>query len=256
MKKLFLLFLFLTTAAGAFAQRPDTSIRLTLQRTPTGQEPFPIAVEDFKPEDKLIPVDDLHWLSALPNIIKDDLEFSLFFNVVDFDSTYKRIFAVSDPTFDDWFRVGARFILRGALSFRANEVAAQVKLIDVNARRDVMSKRFRTSKGSERRLAHTIADAVIEQLTGHKGVSSTQLAFVKQTNKTKDLFVCDYDGKNLYQLTFDKSINISPDFSPDASQLIYTSYKSGTPDLWAFDLSTGKSRAVSSKKGLNASAVW
>ena len=256
MKKLFFLFLFRMTAAGAFAQRPDTSIRLTLQRTPTGQEPSPIAVEDFKPEDKLIPVDDLHWLSALPNIIKDDLEFSLFFNVVDFDSTYKRIFAVSDPTFDDWFRVGARFILRGALSFRANEVAAQVKLIDVNARRDVMSKRFRTSKGSERRLAHTIADAVIEQLTGHKGVSSTQLAFVKQTNKTKDLFVCDYDGKNLYQLTFDKSINISPDFSPDASQLIYTSYKSGTPDLWAFDLSTGKSRAISSKKGLNASAVW
>src|SRR5262245_19955058 len=147
MKKFFFLFLFLTIAPGVFAQRPDTSIRLTLQRTPTGQEPFAIAVEDFKPEDNLTPAGDLHWFSALPNVIKDDLEFSLFFYVVDFDSTYKRIFAVSDPTFDDWFRVGARFILRGNLSFKAGEVAAQVKLIDVVARRDVMSKRFRTNKG-------------------------------------------------------------------------------------------------------------
>ncbi|MCI0595548.1 MAG: Tol-Pal system beta propeller repeat protein TolB [candidate division Zixibacteria bacterium] len=256
MKGFLFLFLFLTAAAGAFAQRPDTSIRLTLQRTPTGQEPFPIAVEDFKPEDNLTPAGDLHWLSALPNIIKDDLEFSLFFNVVDFDSTYKRIFAVADPTFDDWFRVGARFILRGALSFKAGEVSAQVKLIDVSARRDVMSKRFKTGKGSERRLAHTIADAVIEQLTGHKGVSSTQLAFAQQKDKTKELFVCDYDGKNLYQLTFDKSINISPAFSPDASQLIYTSYKSGAPDLWIFGLSTGKARPISTKKGLNTSAAF
>ena len=192
MKKLFFLSLFLTTAAEVFAQRPDTSIRLTLQRTPTGQEPFAIAIEDFKPEDNLIPAGELHYLSALPNIIKDDLEFSLFFNVVDFDSTYKRIFAVSDPTFDDWFRVGARFILRGALSFKATEVSAQVKLIDVNARRDVMSKKFKTSKGSERRLAHTIADAVIEQLTGHRGISSTQIAFAAEKNGAKEITICDY----------------------------------------------------------------
>ncbi|MCI0331118.1 MAG: Tol-Pal system beta propeller repeat protein TolB [candidate division Zixibacteria bacterium] len=255
MKRLVLLFCLLTTAT-VYAQRPDTSVRLTLQRTPTGQEPFAIAIEDFKAEESLIPGADLHWLADLPNIIENDLEFSLFFNVVDFDSTYKRIFAVTDPTFDDWFRLGARFILRGSLSFNPREVSAQVKLIDVNARRDVMARRFKTGRGFERRLAHTISDAVIEQLTGHKGVSSTQLVFAGQKDKTKELFVCDYDGENPYQLTFDKSINLSPAFSPDASQIVYTSYKSGAPDLWVFNLTSGKARPISTKKGLNASAVW
>ena len=255
MKKILLLVLFFSTTE-LFAQRPDTSIRLTLERTPTGQEPFAIAIEDFKAEDNLFPAGDWHWLSSVPNVIENDLEFSLFFNVVDFDSTYRRIFAVTDPIFDDWFRLGARFILRGALSFKPHEVFAQVKLIDVNARRDVMSKKFKTERGFERRLAHTIADAVIEQLTGQKGVSSTQMAFASKRNQTKELFACDYDGENLYQLTFDKSINLSPAFSPDASQIVYTSYKSGTPDLWIFDLSSGKARPISTKKGLNASAVW
>ena len=98
MKKLLFALILFSTAAGQ--PLPDT-IRLKITHTPTGQEPFAIAIEDFKAEDNLIPAGDLHWLSALPGIIKDDLEFSLFFNVVDFDSTYKRIFAVSDPTFDD-----------------------------------------------------------------------------------------------------------------------------------------------------------
>lgn len=256
MKKLFFATLFLLSAPAAFAQKPDTSIRLTLQRTPTGQEPFAIAVEDFKAGDNLIPSADLHWLADLPKIVRSDLEFSLFFNVVDFDSTYKRIFAVTDPTFDDWFKLGARFILRGTLSFKPNEISADVKLIDVNARRDVMSKRFKTARGFERRLAHTISDAAIEQLTGQRGVSSTQLAFVALKGKSKEIFVCDYDGENVYQLTFDKSINLSPAFSPDATELVYTSFKSGNPDLWLLNLSAGKARPISAKHGLNTGAVW
>lgn len=255
MRKFLLTFLLLAATAAAQAP-PDTSIRLRLERTPTGQEPFAISVEDFTPEGSLISSNDLTFLSKIPEIIKNDLEFSLFFNVVEFDSAYRRVFAVTDPNFDDWLRLGAKFVLRGTLSFKSDEITAQVKLSEVASRRDVFSRRFKTARGFERRLAHTISDGIIEQLTGNKGVSSTQLAFVSQEGKYKEVFVCDYDGENLYQVTYDKSINISPAFAPDAKKIVYTSYKSGNPDLWFLDLSGGKSKSISSRKGINSGAVW
>lgn len=259
MKKLILALIFFSTTALAQTP-PDTGrikeFRLRLERTPTGNEPFAIAVEDFTGEENLVAAGDAGMLSSVPQTIKNDLEFSLFFNVVDFDSTYKRVFAVADPTFDDWVRVGARFVLKGTMSFKPDEISTQVRLTEVASRRDVMSKRFKTGRGFERKLAHTVSDAVIEQLTGHRGISSTQIAFAAEKNGAKEIFIYDFDGANLYQLTFDKSINISPAFSPDASQIVYTSFKSGNPDLWLLSLSSGKSKVISNKKGLNTGAVW
>jgi len=255
-----LLFALLFVSAVNAQTPPDTlkgkEFRLRLERTPTGQEPFAIAVENFTAEDNLIASGDAPLLSTFPQIIKNDLEFSLFFNVVDFDSTYKRVFAVTDPTIDDWLKLGARFVLYGKLGFRPNEISAQVRLVETNSRREVLSKRFKTERNFERRLAHTISDAIIEQLTGHKGVSSTQIAFAAQKSKDKEIFICDYDGENSNQRTFDRSLNLSPAFAPDASEIVYTSYKSGNPDLWLFDLSSGKSKSISSRKGVNTGAVW
>ena len=44
----------------------------------------------------------------------------------------------------------------------------------------------------------------------------------------------------LRQITKDNTLHLSPSWSPDGRYIVYTSYKSGDPDLYKYDLKTGK----------------
>jgi TolB protein len=44
--------------------------------------------------------------------------------------------------------------------------------------------------------------------------------------------MCDYDGKNIKQLTHNGSINLSPRWSPNGRKILFTSYKLGSPVLY------------------------
>lgn len=66
----------------------------------------------------------------------------------------------------------------------------------------------------------------------------------------------DYDGANKVRQTRDRSIAISPRWSPDGKKLTYTSYLKGNPDLYVLDLNSGLKKAIASFPGLNFSASW
>ena len=66
----------------------------------------------------------------------------------------------------------------------------------------------------------------------------------------------DYDGYNARQLTFDKSTNVRPRWSPDGHKIIYTSYLGYYPDVMEADLYTSQRRRVASYPGLNTGAEF
>lgn len=71
-----------------------------------------------------------------------------------------------------------------------------------------------------------------------------------------NLFVVASDGGEPRQLTFGRSSNTSPRFSPDGGSLAFVSDRSGTPQLHVLRLDGGEARQVTSLRAGAAAAVW
>jgi TolB protein len=93
------------------------------------------------------------------------------------------------------------------------------------------SAQYNGSAESVRRLAHSFADEIVARYTGEKGVARTRIAYVSDKTGKKELYVMDYDGKNPLKVTADRSICLSPAWSPDGRILAYVSYRDRNPDL-------------------------
>lgn len=117
----------------------------------------------------------------------------------------------------------------------------------------VLSQTFR---GEARSTVHQFTDAVVEKLTGQKGIATTRVTFVSAQSGHKEVYIMDIDGGNLRQLTNDKTISLGPKFSPEGGRIAYTSYKSGWPAIWTIDLAA-RSRSITAQfPGTNQSPAF
>ena len=70
-----------------------------------------------------------------------------------------------------------------------------------------------------------------------------------------EIYQADYDGANATALTQDGAIVAAPCWVPGKRLLYYTSYKSGFPDIYSQDVTSGQRRVVARYSGLNTSAA-
>lgn len=106
--------------------------------------------------------------------------------------------------------------------------------------------------GSFRSAAHAFADDIVETLTGQKGIASSKIAFVSTRTGKKEIYLADYDGANVQQLTSDGSLSVAPSLSRDRRKLAYTGYQSGYADIYVVDLATGARSRVIKFPGTNS----
>lgn len=114
----------------------------------------------------------------------------------------------------------------------------------------------KTYSGDPRTAAHHFADDIVETLTGHKGIASSKIAFVASRTGRKEIYVADYDGANMRQLTSDGSISVAPAISADARKLAYTGYQSGYADIYLIDLASGARNRIIKFPGTNSGAAF
>ncbi len=105
-------------------------------------------------------------------------------------------------------------------------------------------------------MVHRFAEEVVLALTGEQGFFLTKIVFVSQATGQKEIFLMDFDGRNIVQLTRHQSICLSPRFSPDGSKIAFTSYRAGNPDIYIKDLRTQEERRIAYFPGLNISPSW
>ncbi|MFH0931251.1 MAG: Tol-Pal system beta propeller repeat protein TolB [Candidatus Zixiibacteriota bacterium] len=221
-----------------------------------GAEPLDIAVTDFSPKKKGFSAEEKKISYQVPQIIREDLDFSLLFYVAEIDSFTKEVVGDNPLNLEGWYKLGVQMVLAGELELRGEEILAEVFLYEVIKGKKVYSKSYKTSSDNYRGLAHTISDDLVLELTGEKGIFNTRIAFVSTRSGNKEIYISDYDGFNIKKVTEDKSINLSPHWSPNGKKLIYTSYKKGNPDLWIRDLQAGTNQILSSQAGLNSAPAW
>lgn len=111
-------------------------------------------------------------------------------------------------------------------------------------------------QGNPRAAAHRFSDAIVEKLTGTKGIASTKFAFVASRTGHKEIYVADYDGANARQLTSDASISVGPAISWDGSKLAYTGYQSGYADIYEINLASGSRNRIVKFPGTNSGAAY
>jgi TolB protein len=214
-----------------------------------------IAVDDFRAEEgyRLLHSDSVA-LVRIAEIIRTDLNFSPFYEIVEKDTFYMRHMELEIMTLLGWRHLGAEYVVTGVGTFGGDDVTISYKISFAETGSEFARGRFKSQASNYRRLAHQIANDIIYTLTGERGIFNTRLCFVSRRTGNKELFLCDYDGANIYQLTNNRSINISPAFAPDNQKILFTSYKDGPPLLYQYSISDGSIDPIGTYKGINTAA--
>jgi TolB protein len=219
---------------------------------------IPIVLSKWKSVDRIPPV----MTSKVYEILVNDLNLSGFFRVIDYShlppNLQKKEGIPSTLFLQEWMPTDGEILLSGEASLDISGLRLQLKfhLFDLVAQKHLIGKQYEGPLQNLRSMVHRIADEVLLQITGEKGVHNTKIAFAVLQGESKEIFVADFDGADMKQITQNRSINLSPTWTPDNRQIAFTSYLKRNPDLYLIDLNGKNLQRFIYFPGLNAAPSW
>jgi len=157
----------------------------------------------------------------------------------------------------DWPALGAEFTVLGQYEMTANGLVLELRLNEIQSGHMILGRRYQTPISKHQESIKKFCDEVVLQLTGERGVSQSQIAFVSTATGHKEIWLADVLGDNIRQVTQHEYLAVAPKFSPDNKWLAYTSYHRNNPNLYITALNSLKTtRAISRQKGLNMAPAW
>lgn len=165
--------------------------------------------------------------------------------------------------FTSWKTIGAEFLIRAGYQIKDQKtIHLETYLYSVPKAELIFGKIYEGPLSAERKIAHTYANDILEKLTGKKGMYTSKIVVAtnKGGGKAKKIYVMDWDGANEKSISNTNTIHISPTWSRDGKKVAYTAYAYHTkqhttnPDLFVYELATGKRWLVSYRKGMNSGA--
>jgi TolB protein len=150
----------------------------------------------------------------------------------------------------------AEYVQSGSVRGDHNGIVVECVVMQQATKKVALSKAYQGGAQDVRRVVHKLSDDIVQTVSGQRGIAQTKVAFVWLHNGAKELAVMDYDGYNVHQLTYDRSISVRPRWSPDGRKIVYTSYKNVFPDVLEVDLYTGQRRRLAAYPGLNTGAAF
>jgi TolB protein len=209
---------------------------------------YAMAVSPLNSSDKKL-------ASELTKAVTVDLKLSGYFHLLNPKSFLEKSDVKVDKIdFKNWLNVGAQGLIKGSVTVD-KQVSLELMFFNVADGKKLLHKKYTSSKKAIRKGVHSFVKEVVKQLTGEElKFLTSKLAFIEKSKGRYSLVTADFDGANRKVLYSSKSIILLPEWSKDGKKIYYTSYKSGNPYLYSFDLKTGKSKVVSSHSGLNTSA--
>lgn len=153
---------------------------------------------------------------------------------------------------------GYDLVIRSEYALKGDDLIIEFRFFDVINKKLIIAKRYLGKQRDLRFFTHAFASMVVGQIDreGGPGSFTSRIAFVTTSSGNKEIALMDWDGHSVYPVTRNNSINLNPAFSPDGKDLLFTSYKSGNPDLFRKILSSGLELKLSGRKGLNITGSW
>ncbi len=236
----FVLFIAACLAGAALApERAKAQVEVEIKR---GQvRAIPIAIAEFGGGGLAL---------EMTQIVTADLERSSLFKPINPAAFIERGTAVdATPHFENWRVLNAQALLVGRVADMGDgRLRGEYRLWDVFSGRRISGEQFYIPANTARRLAHIIADAVYEHMTGERGYFDSRIVFVDETGpkneRVKRLAIMDQDGANLRLLTQGNELVLTPRFHPLSQEITYTAYRNGEPRVVLRDIMSGQEQIL------------
>jgi len=216
-------------------------------------QPISIALPDFAAAQPA----DAEMARNMSQVIAGDLKRSGLFAPIDPAAFIEKTPNFDAPRLPDWKAINAQALTTGRLTRQADgRVQAAFRLWDVFAGTALDGKQYVTSTDNWRRIAHIIADAIYERLTGERGVFATRIAYVTKSGNRFALNVTDADGQGGQVALASTDPIISPAWSPSGKELAYVSFESQKATVWLQDVASGQRRMIANFRGSNSAPAF
>ncbi|HSF19338.1 MAG TPA: Tol-Pal system beta propeller repeat protein TolB [Vicinamibacteria bacterium] len=215
-----------------------------------------MAIPDFE----ILTSDATESGKTISEVVWNDMDFASVYRLVP-----KRNYSIAQgssdprkPDFYQWESIGADILVRGVVEAREGRLISEVRIYAILAQEMVFGKRYEGPLTASRRMAHRIADDILLQAGNYRGVNQTKLAFAsdRRGENSKEIYIMDYDGFAQKPITANRSLNLTPTWSPDGQALAYISYRTGTPSLFRAFLYEGRGDNIAAGDGMTFSPAW
>ncbi len=234
--------------AAALAPAAPALADITIDVNQAAVQPLPIAIPAFG---------GLPTGAQISGVVTADLDRSGLFRPID-PATFRAQppdVSHTPASFDPWKSISAQALLVGEVSSGADgRLNVDFRLWDVYAGDQLIGMRLTATPDSWRRVAHQIADAVYEKLTGEEGYFDTRVVFVAESGpKTKRitrLEVMDQDGANPSYLTDGSAMVFAPRFSDKRQEITYMVLRPTGASIYLKNLDTGREEVLGRFPGM------
>ena len=168
--------------------------------------------------------------------------------------------------FKDWSGIGAEFLIKSTLNSSNTSENGQVlsfeaHVYDTFGAKQILAKRYTANTKDVKNLAHTFANDMIQALTGLPGIFQTKIAMTCDMSGKKEIYVMNFDGSDVKQVTKHRSIAFAPAWSPDGTRIAYSLFTRHANnvkniDLYEFNFTSNTVRLLSDRRGINSGAAY
>lgn len=236
-RNFFRLLMVLVAGCGLIASPANALVEININKG--NVEPLPIAITDFLQGELA---------QKISGVIAADLKRSGLFAPIDKGAFIEKISNPdATPRFEDWKVINAQALVIGRVTQEGDgRLKAEFRLWDTFAGQQMLGQQFYTQPENWRRVAHIIADAIYERITGEKGYFDTRIVYVAESGpknaRKRQLAIMDQDGANSRALTNSNDIVLTPRFSPNRQESPICRSRTSSRAFICFSLKRGSAR--------------
>lgn len=247
----------LSLIAALFLLPLPAKAELNISISGAAQEPVPVAFPKIVSDNNGVGAFlGFSYANKVRDVVLADLERSGLFRIINERSYIQKFSSIEDrPVFGDWRVLNAQILVQSAIMEEdGSELKLRFKLWDVISQKELLYEVYTADKNNWRRMAHSMADAIYERITGEKGYFNTVIAYISEsgpsTKRVKRLALMDQDGDGHQFLTSGANLVLTPRFSPDMQYIAYLSFINNKPRVYMYNLRTQKTELLGNFPGM------
>ena len=128
-----------------------------------------------------------------------------------------------------WGQSGADVLVIGEARRDAKQIRTDLRVVDVARCTDLKTGNVLVDRDQLASAGRTIADEVVEAMTGIRGVAATEIAFVSDRTGDRQIYVMSADGRDQRPASASRTLKMFPEWTPDGQALLFTNYDAAAP---------------------------
>ncbi len=244
---------FCLAALGAFAQgatenpQPPPAKQITGVITESGFTRLNVALPPCKTDTKTSQQG-----RQIISVVQDDLDFSGYFAIVPASLYAGMNLGDSTMDYNAWKGMKADYLLLTTLYRSEGQLTLEGRLYDIKREEMVTGKRIKAPEHEIRALGHNMSSVILDYLFGAGAFPTSHVLFTSHLGRTEDIFLCDYDGKNLIRLTAMGQLNVTPDVNANGSLMVFTSILKDRQEIFLLNRQGKRTKLYGEGEGLNS----